>query len=258
MSLLTVQGLTRRFGGLTAIDRIDLTIESGEIRALIGPNGAGKTTLLNVLSGIYRPSEGSIFFKADPIDRLKPYGIARKGIGRTFQTARVFSELSVLENVLVAGDSRRRDRLLRIVLHGLRVRASEERARREAGDVLETVGLRERAEWPARKLTLAEQRLLEIARALALQPELILLDEPAAGMNPQESTALMALLRKLRDRGITLLLIEHDMRVVMGISDRISVLNFGKKIAEGTPEEIHRHPMVVEAYLGRATKGTAP
>ncbi len=253
-SLLAVERLTVRFGGLAALDHLTLQVNRGEIRALIGPNGAGKTTLLNVLSGIYPPTEGEIFFKADPINRLKPHMIARKGIGRTFQTARLFFELSVLENVEMAWNFRRRSTLLEIILRAPRCRAEEEQARREAIEALEAVGLTEKADWLAQRLTLAEQRLLEIARALALRPELILLDEPAAGMNPQESAALMMLLRKLRDRGITLLLIEHDMRVVMGISDQLTVLNFGKIIAEGTPAEISAHPTVIEAYLGRPDK----
>jgi branched-chain amino acid transport system ATP-binding protein len=248
--LLEVRGLVKRFGGVTAVNTLDMTVRAGDIHALIGPNGSGKTTTLNVISGLYRADGGSVGFDGADLVRLPAHRIAARGIARTFQNIRLFGELSVLENVMIGRHVRTSAGFLGALLPG-GATAREERATREyARDMLRFVGLEHAAAHTARSLPYGDQRRVEIARALASEPRLLLLDEPAAGMNPAETDALVELLRAIRTRGTTLLLIEHDMNLVMAISDRLTVLNFGQHIAEGPPGEIAHHPAVIEAYLG--------
>ena len=247
--------LTKKFGGLTAVDQVDLSVEEGKITALIGPNGSGKTTYFNLLTGVYPPNEGGIFFNQENLAGMKPSLIARRGISRTFQNIQLFQRLTVLENVMVAQDFHCRSTIFGIYLKTPTVAREEENVRQKARSLIELVGLKGMEDQEARNLPYGAQRLLEIARALATQPRLLLLDEPAAGMNITESGNLMSLIKRIRDMGITILLVEHDMRVVMGISEHVAVLNFGQKIAEGTPEEVKKNPDVIQAYLGRGKKG---
>jgi branched-chain amino acid transport system ATP-binding protein len=240
------------FGGLTALDSVDIHINKGEILGLIGPNGAGKTTLFNLLTGVYSPSRGSIYFKEREIKNLKPYQITRLGIARTFQNIRLFGEMSVLDNVIIGQHCRTKTGVFGAIFRPPAVREEEKRVKEKAMEILEFVGLDDAAKEKAKNLPYGKQRKLEMARALATEPELILLDEPAAGMNPQETNELIELIQKVNDAGKTVLLIEHDMKLVMGICRRIVVLDYGKKIADGTPEEVKNDENVLKAYLGAA------
>ncbi|MGI5875771.1 MAG: ABC transporter ATP-binding protein [Dethiobacteria bacterium] len=250
-SLLKVENVGRSFGGLKAVDNVDLSIRNKEIMSLIGPNGAGKTTLFNLITGHYQPTEGEIYFNNEKTNELKPYKITEKGIARTFQNIRLFGQMSVLENVLIGMHVNLKGGLLAAVLRRPADKREEKKAKTKGMELLAFVGLEDKSyEW-ASNLSYGEQRRLEIARALAANPKLLLLDEPAAGMNPYETYSLMKLISRIRDEmNKTILLIEHDMKVVMGISEKVAVLDHGKKIAEGTPREIQNNEAVIRAYLG--------
>jgi branched-chain amino acid transport system ATP-binding protein len=258
---LVVDAVTQRFGGLLALDAVSLRVAPGHVHAVIGPNGSGKTTFLNVLSGAYRAQSGSVLLAGTELIGSRPSAIARAGLSRTFQNIRVYKSLSALENVMVGAACHQATGLrglLGILAGTARHRREEQALAERALQALHFVGLGAYAERPAGSLAYAQQRLLEIARALATQPRVLLLDEPAAGMNPQESTRLMAVIAAIRDAGITVVFVEHNVRLVMGVSDTVTVFDFGRKIAEGTPQQVQADEAVIAAYLGRPRQTPQP
>ncbi|MBV9515017.1 MAG: ABC transporter ATP-binding protein [Mycobacteriaceae bacterium] len=249
-NLLETRDLTVRFGGLVALDSVTFSIRRGDILGLIGPNGAGKTTCFNAITGVYRPAGGTVIFDGEPLGRIKRHQITRRGIARTFQNIRLWGEMTALENVVVGTDARHRSSVPAAIVRSPRHRREERDAIERAAALLQFVGIAHRGEEKAKNLPYGDQRRLEIARALATEPKLLCLDEPAAGFNQAEKAALIELINRIRDDGYTVLLIEHDMRLVMGVTDRIVVLEFGRKIAEGVPSQIRDDPAVIAAYLG--------
>ena len=252
MLLIKVDNLTMKFGGLTAVDNVVLQIKEHDICGLIGPNGAGKTTLFNVIAGFYKPTSGSIMFKDHRIDGLHPYQINKLGIARTYQNINLFNSMTVLENIMVGRHPRLKSNIFSSIIRTGSQRKEEKELEAKSLEILDIAGLADKADDVSKSLPYGEQRLLEICRGIASDPELLLLDEPAAGMNSQEKNGLVDFIKKIRGFGMTILVVEHDMKVVMGLTDHIFVLNFGKLIAEGKPKEIQSNPEVIKAYLGES------
>jgi branched-chain amino acid transport system ATP-binding protein len=248
--ILTTENLVMAFGGLMALYKPDIRVKRGTITSIIGPNGTGKTTLFNLITGFLTPGEGEIIFNNELVNRKKPYEIAKLGISRTFQTVEIFDNMTVLENVMLGCHGQSSKSLFFSGLQGPGIRKKEKRMAEKSMDILHFIGLAKKAKEPAANLPLGEQKILEIGRALAASPALICLDEPAAGLNETESHMASSLIKAIKEKGITVILVEHDMKVVMNISDEIFVLSYGRKIARGTPEEIQNNANVIEAYLG--------